>query len=82
MQGDGDLRALNDSGLDQFHQIGVVGIGTGPLRHLKDHGGMDLSGRLCDALNDLHVVDIERADGVSSVIGLPEHFLCGYQRHK
>ena len=36
---------------------------------------------LGDTLHDLHVVDVERADGVSAVIGFFEHFSRCYERH-
>lgn len=36
---------------------------------------------LGDALYDLHVVDVERADGVAAIISLGEHFLGSYQCH-
>jgi len=37
---------------------------------------------LGDALHDLHVVDVESADGVAAVIGLFKHFLGSDQWHK
>ena len=37
---DGDVGALDDSGLHQLHQIGVVGIGAGALGHLEDQGAL------------------------------------------
>ena len=81
MQRDGDIGALDHSGLHQLHQIGVVGIGAGALGHLQDQGSLLLLSSLGDTLNDLHVVDIERADSVSAVIGLFEHFSGRYQWH-
>ena len=81
VQGDGDVGALDDSGLHQLDQIGVVGIGTGALGNLQDHRGVDLAGGLGDALNDLHVVDVEGADGVPAVIGLGKHFFRSYKGH-
>ena len=80
VQADGQA-GLNDGGLHQLDQIGVVGIGAGALGDLEDQGSVDLFGRFGDALDDLHVVDIERADGVTAVIGLLEHFGGGYQWH-
>ena len=47
-----------------------------------------ISGRLLgragvdDALGDLHVVDVERADGEPAVVGEVEHRLGGHQRHR
>ena len=82
MQHDGDIGAALHSGLHQLHQISVVGIGTGALADLKDHGGVLLLAGLGDALYDLHVVDVESADGVAAVIGLFKHFLGSDQWHK
>ena len=81
MQRDGDIGALDHSGLHQLHQIGVVGIGAGALGHLQNQGSLLLLSSLGDTLNDLHVVDIEGADGVTAVIGLLEHFSRGNQWH-
>ena len=78
---DGDLGILDNGGLDQLDKIGVVGIGARALGDLQDNGALELSCRLGDSLNDLHIVDVERADGVSTVIGLREHFFCRYQWH-
>ena len=80
MQGDGQA-GLDDGGLHQLLQIGAVGIGPGALGHLQDQGGLQLGSGLGDALNDLHVVHVEGADGVTAVIGLLEHFLCCNQWH-
>ena len=78
---DGDVGALDDSGLHQLDQIGVVGVGAGTLGHLEDQGGVQVTGGLGDALHDLHIVDVERADGITTVVGLLEHFLGSDQRH-
>ena len=81
MQHDGDVGALDDGGLHQLHQIGVVGVGPGALGHLEDQRSIQIPGSLSDALDDLHVVDVERADGVSAVVGFPEHFLGSNKAH-
>ena len=81
MQSDGNIGALDHSGLHQLHQIGVVGIGTSALGHLQDQGSLLLLSGLGDALNDFHVVDIEGTDGIPAVIGLFEHFSRGNQWH-
>ena len=52
----------------------MVGVGPGALGDLEDHRGLLLAAGLGDALDDLHVVDVEGADGVTAVIGLLEHF--------
>ena len=81
VQRDGDLGVLDDGGLYQLHQIGVVGIGARTLGDLQDNGALELTGRFGDTLNDLHIIDVERADGVSTVIGFREHFFRRYQWH-
>ena len=81
MQRNGDLRILDDGRLDQLDQIGMVRIGARTLRNLKDNGALQLSRSLGNALNDLHIVDVERADGVSPVIGFREHFFCRNKCH-
>ena len=73
MQHDGDLGALDNRGLHQLHKIGVVGIGAGALGDLENHRGLLLAAGLGNALHDLHVVDVEGADGVAPVVGLLEH---------
>ena len=46
MQGDGQISgSLDDSSLDQLHQVGVVGVGAGALGDLQDHGSLLLAGR-------------------------------------
>ena len=44
-------------------------------------GALHLLAGLGDALHDLHIVDVEGADGVAAVIGLLKHFLGCYQCH-
>ena len=80
MQGDRKT-GLQLGGLDELDKIGVVGVGTRAAGDLQDDGSLDLGRGLGDALDDLHVVDVERADGIAALIRLAEHFLCGYDRH-
>ena len=65
---------LNDGRLDELFQIGAVRVGARTLGHLQDQRRLQLSRRLRDALDDLHIVDVEGTDGVAAVIGLFEHF--------
>ena len=81
MQNDGDIGAALHSGLNQLHQIGVVGIGAGALGNLQDHGSVLLLASLGNALHDLHIVDVERADGIAAIIGFLEHFSRSNQWH-
>ena len=80
MQGDRKTGLLLGS-LDELDEIGVVGVGTRAAGDLQDDGSLDLGRGLGDALDDLHVVDVERTDGIAALIRLAEHFLCGYDRH-
>ena len=78
---DGNLGALDHGGLHQLYQIGTVGVGAGALGYLKDHRCLLLTAGLGDALDDLHVVDVEGSDGVTAVIGLLEHLSGSDQCH-
>ena len=81
MEHNGDLGALDHGGLHQLDQVGVVGIGAGALGNLEDHGSLFFLTGLGNALDDLHVVDVEGADGVAARIGLLEHFGGCNERH-
>ena len=80
MQADGQA-GLNLGGLHQLDKVGAVGIGAGTLGNLQDHRGVQLFAGLGDALNDLHIVDVESADGVAALVGLLEHLGRSNQRH-
>ena len=81
MQRDGDVRAADDGRLDQLDQIVVVRVSTRALGNLKDDRSLFFLTGLGDALHDLHVVDVESADGVAAVVSLLEHFGSSYQSH-
>ena len=81
MQRNGDLGILDNGGLHQLHQIGMVGIGAGALGNLQDDGASQLAGSLGDALDDLHIVDVEGADCIAAVISLRKHFFRSYKCH-
>ena len=73
VQSDGNFGALDNSSLNQLHQVGVVSVGAGTLGNLQDDGSLLFLTSLSDGLNDLHVVDVESADGVTAVISLLKH---------
>ena len=77
---DGQVGVLNGS-LDELHQVNVLGVLAGAGGNLQDKSGVKLLGSLGDALDDLHVVDVESADGVAVGIGVLEHFFAGNQSH-
>ena len=80
MQGDGQTGLLS-GGLDHAVQIGVTGILTGRAGNLQDNGAVQLLAGVNDTLDDLHVVDVESADGVAALVGLLEHFFGVYECH-
>ena len=73
--------SLLDRSLNKLHQIGVVCVRARTFGHLEDDRSFVLCGGLCDALHDLHVIDIECTYGVTACVGLAEHFLGCYQWH-
>ena len=81
VQRDGDLGVLFDRGLNQLDQIGVVGVSAGTLGNLQNNRALQLTGSFRDALDDLHVIDIESANGIAAVVGLFKHFFCGDKWH-
>ena len=81
MQSDRDFGIQLNRGFHQLDQVGVVGIGAGPLGNLQNDGSLQLAGSIGNALDDLHVVDVERADCVSAVISFFKHFSCGNKCH-
>ena len=52
------------------------------LGNLQDQRSADFLSGLSDALNDLHVVNVESADGVAAVISLLKHLSSSYECHK
>ena len=72
---------LDDGGLHQLHQIGVVGIGPGALGNLKNQRSLQILGGFGDALHDFHVVDVEGTNGIAAVISLLKHFGRSNQWH-
>ena len=71
----GVLLRIFDCRFDQLHEIDMIGVLARALGDLQDERCALLDGGVADALDDLHVVDIERADGIPAVIGFLKHFL-------
>ena len=67
------LLGVLDGGPDQVHQVHVLGIGASALGDLQDQRGALFDGGLGDALDDLHVVHVESADGVAAIVSFLEH---------
>ena len=63
------------------HQIRMLCILSRTGGYLKNHWGFLLGSRLRNRLNDLHVVYVESADGISALICFLEHFGSGYNAH-
>ena len=83
---DGQIKArgllgIDDSRLDELHQIDVLGVGAGALGDLKDQRSALFDRGLGDALNDFHVVDVESADGVAAIVGFLKHLSRGNESH-
>ena len=70
---DGQPGVLN-GGFDELHQINMLGVVARARGNLQDQRRVFLHRRFGDALNDLHIVDVERADGVAALIRFFEHF--------
>ena len=75
------LLRVQQSGLNQLHQIHMLGISARALGNLKNHRRLFHRSRLGDALNDFHVVDVERADGIVAFIRFLKHLGRGNKTH-
>ena len=62
------------SSLNKLHQVGMVGVLARTGRYLQDQGRVLLLGALNDALDDFHVVDVERSDRIAAFIRFFKHF--------
>ena len=78
----GDIKSgLEHCSLDQLYEIAVLCIFACAGRNLKDKGCLLLHRSFGDALYDLHVVNVERADSVTACVCFFEHFGGVYQCH-
>ena len=66
-----------DGGFDEFHEVNMSGVFAGTRGHLEDKRGLLFFGGVDDALDNLHVVDVEGAYGIFPV-GFLELFPRGY----
>ena len=80
MQGDGNI-GIQYGSLYQLGEVNMLGVLAGAGRDLQNHGSLLQLGSLGDRLNDLHVIDIEGADGIAALVGFAEHFLSSDQWH-
>ena len=80
VQGDGQV-GVGDGGLYQLGEIDMLGIFPRAGGHLQDDGRPLRLGGFGDALDDLHIIDVEGADGVTAGVGFLKHFFGGDQWH-
>jgi len=66
---------------DQLHQIDVLRIRARTLGNLQDQRSALFDRRFGDALDDLHIVYVESADGVTAIVGFLKHLGRGYESH-
>ena len=62
-------------------EISGLCVFAGAGGSLENEGSFQLGGGFGDALNDLHIVDVESADRVSAFVGLHQHFFGVYKSH-
>ena len=75
------LLSVEQSRLNQLHQIHMLRIGARALGNLKNHRRLFHRGSLGDALNNFHVVDVESTDGVMSFVRFLKHLGRGNKTH-
>ena len=80
VQGDGQILAFERS-LHEVLEVGGLRVLSCTGGSLQDDGGLQRSCRFGDTLDDLHVVDVESADGVAALVGFLEHFFCSDEWH-
>ncbi|CDC62976.1 uncharacterized protein BN660_00108 [Clostridium sp. CAG:448] len=72
---------IADGSLRQSHQVLVLCVFARTCGNLENHRGTLFLSRLGDCLDDFHVVDVERTDGITALVCFFEHFLGCYQCH-
>src|SRR3954463_16014896 len=69
MDGDGDIRETHRS-FNELFQINGIGVLAGPFGDLEDDRGFFFFTSLDDGLKQIHIVNIESAEGIFSLQGL------------
>ena len=77
MESNGKSRLLFGS-LNKLDKIGMVCIGSCTLGYLENERSIELFCGFGDTLNNLHIVDVESADGVAALISVLKHLSCCY----
>ena len=65
---------LDNCSFNQLYKISTVGISTCAFGNLKDDRSVAFLCSFCDTLDDLHVVDVESTNGVTTVVSFLKHF--------
>ena len=73
VKNDRNVRTFFNRSLYEFYEVGVVGVGSRPLTYLKNNGRVFFFARFGNPLNDFHIIDVERAYGVTALISRFEH---------
>ena len=75
-----NVGTFQSGSLGQFYHISVVFQHI--LGHLQDHGSGFLTAGFTDGLDGLHIVKVERADGIAATVRLLEHLFGSYECHR
>ena len=67
--------------LDKMDKVLMARILACACGDLQDQRGLEFSRSIRNALNDLHVVDVESTDGIAALVGFLKHFLCSDKWH-
>ena len=80
VDGDGDVREA-DGGLDELLEIDRVGVLAGAFGNLQHHGSFFFFACLDDGLEQFHVIDVKRPEGVFALQRLGEQVFSMCQWH-